>query len=595
MSDSSERQTIQFRDLDLPPEILAAIESVGYEAPTPIQARAIPPLLEGKDLLGQAQTGTGKTAAFALPGLARIDLSLRRPQVVVLTPTRELAIQVAEAMQTYGKGLPGFHVLPVYGGQSIHRQLKALRRGVHAVVGTPGRILDHLGRGTLPLDGLGFVVLDEADEMLRMGFLDDVEEILDRMPPSKQVALFSATLPPRIQKIAGRHLTDPIRVEIEASTATVATIRQRYWRVTGVHKLDALTRILETAPIEGVLVFVRTRVSTEELADRLAARGFETAALHGEMNQAQREETVEALRKGAIDVLVATDVAARGLDVERVSHVVNYDVPYDTDSYVHRVGRTGRAGSAGEAILFVAPRETKMLRAIERAIGQKIEPMDLPTREDVTRRRLEQFETALDDAMGSDDLEFWEGVLAEYRKERDHDPMRVAAALASLTPLGRFLDRGEPVGAEGPEVAGRVETPGSWQPSPPGGVPPVPAGKPAEQGLQRYRIEVGKRHGVAPKHIVGAIANEAGLDARHIGKIDIYETFSVVDLPQGMPKEIYRHLKTVQVLGRELRITPDARDDRRGDGRKPKRRPRSTKGGKSGSRKSRTRGRKKRS
>lgn len=563
-----------FADLDLGPEVLAAVRSVGYEAPTPIQARAIPPLLEGRDLLGQAQTGTGKTAAFALPALSRIDLGLRKPQVVVLTPTRELAIQVAEAMQTYGRGLEGFHVLPVYGGQSIHLQLKALRRGVHVVVGTPGRILDHLGRKTLPLDALGFVVLDEADEMLRMGFIDDVEEILDHMPPSKQVALFSATLPPRIQKIAGRHLRDPVRIEIEATTATVETINQSYWRVTGVHKLDALTRILETEAIDGVLVFVRTRVATEQLADRVAARGFETAALHGEMNQAQREQTVDAFRKGDVDILVATDVAARGLDVERISHVVNYDVPYDTDSYVHRVGRTGRAGTTGVAILFVAPREMKMLRAIERAIGQKIEPMDLPTREDVTHRRVEQLETKLDEVIATVDLGVYESLVSQYRSERDHDLLRVAAALASLTPAGASLGAGE---AEAPAGASRRE-PGagpakSWKPSPPGGLPHVPPGRPADAGLQRYRIEVGRRHGVGPKHIVGAIANEAGLDARHIGKIDIHDTFSIVDLPQDMPKEIYRHLKKVEILGHAMKITPDARDDRRRTGPGPARGP----------------------
>jgi ATP-dependent RNA helicase DeaD len=560
----------RFRDLGLAPEVLEAVRSVGYEAPTPIQARAIPPLLAGRDLLGQAQTGTGKTAAFALPALSRIDLGLRRPQVVVLTPTRELAIQVAEAMQTYGKGLPGFHVLPIYGGQSIHRQLQALRRGVHAVVGTPGRILDHLGRKTLPLDALRFVVLDEGDEMLRMGFIEDVEEILDHMPPSKQVALFSATLPPRIQKIAGRHLRDPVRIEIEARTVTVETIDQRYWRVTGVHKLDALTRILETADFDGVLVFVRTRIATEELADRLAARGFEAGALHGDMNQAQREETVEALRKGDLDIVVATDVAARGLDVERISHVVNYDVPHDTDAYVHRIGRTGRAGTTGEAILFVAPRETRMLRAIERAIGQTIEPMELPTREDVTRRRREQLARRLDEVIATEDLEPFEALVSRYRSERDHELLRVAAALAYLTPTGRQLSEDPP--AETPEPPAR-----SWQPAPSGGVPPIPRGRPADAGLQRYRIAVGHRHGVEPKHIVGAIANEAGLDARRIGKIDIHDTFSVVDLPQGMPKEIYRHLKTVQVLGHELRITPDARDDRREPVSRPRRGPQAKK------------------
>src|SRR5690606_17256418 len=380
-----------FEALGLSPPVLEALRAVGYEAPSPIQAACIPPLLEGRDLLGQAQTGTGKTAAFALPLLSRLDLARRAPQALVLAPTRELAIQVAEAFQRYAAAINGFHVLPIYGGQGYGPQLAALRRGVHVVVGTPGRVVDHLRRGSLDLSGLRWLVLDEADEMLRMGFAEDVEAVLEKTPPTRQTALFSATMPPPIRRIAQAHLREPAEITIAAKTTTAANIRQRYWLVGGVHKLDALTRILETEPFEAMLVFARTRQATEELAQKLEARGFSAVAIHGEVAQAQRERTVQRLREGQLDLLVATDVAARGLDVERVSHVLNYDIPYDTESYVHRIGRTGRAGRKGEAILFVAPRERGMLRAIERATRQPIEPMALPSAEAVNESRVAKF------------------------------------------------------------------------------------------------------------------------------------------------------------------------------------------------------------
>ncbi|MGA9422420.1 MAG: DEAD/DEAH box helicase, partial [Rhodanobacteraceae bacterium] len=394
-------ETTTFAALDLSAPVLRALADVGYEAPSPIQAATIPNLLAGSDVLGQAQTGTGKTAAFALPILSRLDLAATKPQALVLTPTRELAIQVAEAFQRYATHLPGFHVLPIYGGQSYAPQLGGLRRGVHVVVGTPGRVIDHLKRGSLDLSALDWMVLDEADEMLRMGFIDDVETVLRKTPPERQVALFSATLPAAIRRIAQTYLKTPIEITIQSKTSTVTNTRQRYWLVSGLHKLDALTRILEAEPFEAMIVFMRTKQATEELAERLEARGFSAAAINGDIVQAQRERTIERLRDGQLDILVATDVAARGLDVERISHVLNYDIPHDTESYVHRIGRTGRAGRSGEAILFVTPRERHLLRAIERTTRQRIEPMDLPSIEIVNDRRIAKFAQRIGDTLAT--------------------------------------------------------------------------------------------------------------------------------------------------------------------------------------------------
>ena len=363
---------IGFRDLQLPTTLLETLADVGYESPSPIQAATIPPLLAGRDVLGQAQTGTGKTAAFALPILARLDLSKTKPQALVLAPTRELAIQVAEAFQRYASKLPGFHVLPIYGGQSYGPQLGGLKRGTHVVVGTPGRVIDHLERGSLDLSQLTTLVLDEADEMLRMGFIDDVEAVLKKTPPTRQIALFSATMPMPIRRIAQTYLRDPIEISIKSKTTTGANIRQRYWWVSGLHKLDALTRILEAETFDAMLVFTRTKQSTEELAEKLQARGFSAAAINGDIVQAQRERTIQQLRDGKLDILVATDVAARGLDVERISHVLNYDIPHDTEGYVHRIGRTGRAGRSGDAISLVSRDERDRLRAIEKMLGRTI-------------------------------------------------------------------------------------------------------------------------------------------------------------------------------------------------------------------------------
>ena len=422
-----------FQSLGLPSELIQALEDVGYETPSPIQLGAIPPLLEGKDLLGHAPTGTGKTAAFALPLLANIDLNSRHQQVLVLTPTRELAIQVAEAFQRYANHLKGFHVLPVYGGQEYSGQIRALRRGVHVVVGTPGRVMDHIRKGTMKLDKLRVLVLDEADEMLRMGFIDDVEWIMEQTPENRQIALFSATMPKQIQKITKRYLKDPLNISIKAKTATAESISQRYWMVSNLHKLDALTRILEVEPFDAVLLFVRTKIATTELAERLAARGYSAEALNGDMPQKNREKMVERLKKGGIDILVATDVAARGLDVDRISHVINYDIPYDAEAYIHRIGRTGRAGRKGEAILFVSPREKRMLAAIEKATRQKIEAMTLPSTEMVNSQRISRFKQTITDTLARGSLEFMQGILESYEQEHDVTPIEIAAALAKLS------------------------------------------------------------------------------------------------------------------------------------------------------------------
>ncbi len=572
---------MSFSQLGLAPGVLQAVDEVGYEAPSSIQAEAIPPLLERRDLFGQAQTGTGKTAAFALPLLSRLELSRKEPQILVLTPTRELAIQVAEAMQTYARHLEGFHVVPVYGGQSIDVQLRQLRRGVHVVVGTPGRIQDHLRRRTLKLDGLAAVVLDEADEMLRMGFQEEVEQILEHTPAEKQVALFSATLPDAILKVAAKYLRDPVEVRIKTKTATVATVSQRYWRVAGVHKLDALTRILEVEDFDAMLVFVRTKVATAELAEKLEARGFACAALNGDMNQTLRERTVARLKKGKLDIVVATDVAARGLDVERISHVVNYDIPYDVEAYVHRIGRTARAGRKGKAILFVSSRERRMLHAIEKVTRQPIEPMQLPSREDVADRRVAQFKETITETIESRDLEFFAEVVESYQREHDTDLSRVAAALAFLVqrerPLLQLPQSAEQKAAKPPKAAkepkaakdrqafARPETRDDEKRRP---------GDDLDEGadvvMQRYRLAVGRDHGVEPKNIVGAISNEGEIDGRHIGQIKILDTFSLVDLPEGMPFETFKHLKKVKVCGQELRITLDESSPAAGrKGRKP--------------------------
>ncbi len=711
-TETTESTPVTFADLGLSEPVLAALSDVGYETPTAIQAATIPHFMAGRDLIGQAQTGTGKTAAFALPLLTRIDLDKPLPQVLVLAPTRELAIQVAEAFHSYAARMPGFHVLPIYGGQDYGVQLRGLRRGVHVVVGTPGRVMDHMRRGTLDLTALSCLVLDEADEMLRMGFIDDVEWVLEQTPPERQVALFSATMPPPIRKIAERYLREPEQISIRLSTTTAATIRQRYWVVSGLHKLDALTRILETENYEGVLIFVRTKIATMELAERLDARGYSCAAISGDVPQKMREKTIDQLKEGKLDILVATDVAARGLDVERISHVINFDIPNDSEVYVHRIGRTGRAGRHGDAILFVAPREQHMLRVIERATRQPIERMDLPSTEMVNDKRIGRFMQTITDTLATADLEIFAELVERYQREHDVEPARIAAALASMVqgdqPLlleppargdrhgrdsrderprrdgPRWEKRDEPRGERGyerrpprgedsrpvrtendgprrfeerprfgerppfgdrpPRREGERPAFGDRPPRfpddrgprrddarpprfaderpprrdddrpprfpndrqdgerPPrfprddnaprndGDRPPrfgaerpprdgerrppfrendtrPPRGEgddrrarlavrtPPPAGMEGFRLEVGHRHGVMPGNIVGAIANEAGIDSRDIGRIQIHDDYSTVDLPLGMPNDMLSHLKRIWVGGQQLQIS----------------------------------------
>ena len=552
---------IKFSDLGLPETLMQALRTVGYEVPSPIQALTIPPLLAGRDLIGQAQTGTGKTAAFALPALAQLDPVAGKPQVLVLAPTRELAIQVAEAFQKYANHIMGFQVLPIYGGQAYQPQLSALKRGVHVVVGTPGRVIDHLERGSLDLSKLRCLVLDEADEMLRMGFIDDVEAVLKKTPETRQVALFSATMPSQIKRIAQTYLKNPVEIAIKSSTATAENIRQRFWMVSGINKLDALTRILEAEPFEAMIVFARTKLGTDELAEKLAARGFRAAAINGDVDQKMRERTIQRLKDGQIDILVATDVAARGLDVDRISHVLNYDIPYDTESYVHRIGRTGRAGRKGEAILFVAPRERGMLGAIERATRQKIEQMNLPSVDAVNERRVAKFVERIEGALASDDLSVFRGLVERYEQEKNVPMVEIAAALAQMvqgkTPLllsqptrpERAFEQREARPAREHVTRDFAERPQRER----GEHAPRERGAP-ETGMQTYRIDVGHQHGVQPGNIVGAIANEADLEARFIGRIDIRDDFTLVDLPEGMPDDLMQHMQSVRIASRPIRL-----------------------------------------
>jgi len=560
----SENQTLpSFSELGLAAPILKALNDVGYETPSPIQAEAIPPLLAGRDLLGQAQTGTGKTAAFALPLLSRMDASDMATQVLVLAPTRELAIQVAEACQSYAKYMPDFHVLPIYGGSSYDSQIRALKRGAQVVVGTPGRVMDLMRRGKLDLSALRALVLDEADEMLRMGFIDDVEWVIEQCPHDRQVALFSATMPEVIRRVCHRHLQEPVEVKIASKTSTASTVRQRYWLVSGLHKLDAMTRLLEVEPYDALLAFVRTKTAAEELATKLAARGHACEALHGDIPQKLRERTVEKLKQGQLDILVATDVVARGLDVERITHVVNYDIPYDTESYVHRIGRTGRAGRAGDAILFVAPRERRMLRAIEHTTRSPIEPMHMPSAQDINKHRMEKFKQQIRDTLMAEDLEQYQEVVNEFLQDDSVDPLDLCAALAKMVkgdePL--FMDENQPEPAQrseprGGDRFGREERPFERRERKVPSAGARPLRDHPEVTLQRYRLEVGYEHGVKPGQIVGAIANEANLDSSYIGHIEIFDDFTTVDLPDNMPQETLEVLKKTRVCQRPLEIAP---------------------------------------
>ena len=536
-----------FADLQIHPSVLRAVDDVGYESPSAIQAATIPAMMAGSDVVGLAQTGTGKTAAFAIPILSKIDTESTTTQALVLAPTRELALQVAEAIGRYGTHLRRLNVLPIYGGQSYHVQLAGLRRGAQVVVGTPGRVIDHLERGTLDLSHIDYLVLDEADEMLAMGFAEDVERILADTPEYKQVALFSATMPAAIRAITSKYLHDPVEVTVEAETTTAENISQRYIEVAGPRKMDALTRVLEVEPFEAMIVFVRTKQATEEVAERLRARGFSAAAINGDVVQAQREKTIAALKDGSVDILVATDVAARGLDVERISHVLNYDIPHDTESYVHRVGRTGRAGRSGSALLFVSPRERHLLKAIEKATRQKLTEAALPTVEDVNAQRVAKFRDSITDSLNAPGVELFRGLVEDYEREHDVPMADIAAALATQSRDGEeFLMRPEPQ-RRGP-VAGapRLESRRSQDRS----------RRPGD-GMATYRISVGKRHKIGPGAIVGAIANEGGLHRSDFGHITIRPDFSLVELPARLPPETLKALERTRISGVLINLQPD--------------------------------------
>lgn len=547
-----------FAALGLAPELLRALEHLGYEQPSPIQAECIPALLAGRNLLGTAQTGTGKTAAFALPLLQRLDPQRQTPQVLVLTPTRELAIQVAEAFRSYAKYLPHLTILPIYGGQDMLSQLRALKRGVQVVVGTPGRVLDHLRRQSLDLSQLEALVLDEADEMLRMGFIDDVETVLASTPDSCTRALFSATMPAPIRKVAESYLTDAQQIRIANKTTTVERIEQRYLSLRANQKLEALTRVLEVEPFDAMIIFVRTKSTTVELAEKLEARGYAAAALNGDLSQALRERTVDRLKKGLTDIVVATDVAARGLDVERITHVVNYDIPYDTEAYVHRIGRTGRAGRSGTAILFITPREQRFLKSIERATRSTPQPMALPTGADISAQRVRQFQEAIAEIMGNEDLEPFRTLLSEMAEEKQIDLLDIASALAwraqSDRPLFDQLPPLEtPVDHSRHERRSRHERDERSR-------PPREKRERRERhhdsdlNLVTYRIDVGHNDDATPGDIVGAIANEAGIDSKYIGRIVIHDDYSTVDLPDGMPRDVLQHLQGAYIRRKPMAI-----------------------------------------
>ncbi|WP_166869681.1 DEAD/DEAH box helicase [Salinibacterium sp. ZJ70] len=567
---------VTFADLGLSDAVLKAVKDIGYETPSAIQAATIPPLLAGRDVVGLAQTGTGKTAAFALPILSRLDVTQKTPQALVLSPTRELALQVSEAFEVYAAHMRGVNLLPIYGGQAYGVQLSALRRGVHVVVGTPGRIMDHLAKGTLDLSELKYLVLDEADEMLKMGFAEDVETILADTPADKQVALFSATMPPQIRRIAKKYLNDAEEVTVASKTTTSANTTQRYLMVSYAQKVDALTRILEVENFEGMIIFVRTKNETEALAEKLRARGYSAAAISGDVAQAQRERTVNQLKSGKLDILVATDVAARGLDVDRISHVVNFDIPIDTESYVHRIGRTGRAGRSGAAISFVTPRERRLLDAIERATRQPLTQMQLPSVDDVNVTRLARFDDAITAALGQQErIAEFRDIIGHYVEHHDVPEADVAAALAIVaqgeTPLLLSADdlrfqrhereeRGErgSRGATGERTERRAR---STKPMAP------------------YRIEVGKRHRVEPRQIVGALANEGGLSRDDFGHIQIRPDFSIVELPADLPGNVLAKLQDTRISGKLIEIKPDRRGgagraDREGRGEGRERAPR---------------------
>ncbi|AQU81461.1 MAG: DEAD/DEAH box helicase [Halomonas sp.] len=556
-----------FGDLALLPAVLSAVEAQGYEIPSPIQAQTIPALLEGRDMLGQAQTGTGKTAAFALPLLSRLELNRREPQVLVMAPTRELAQQVAASFSKYGQNLKGLEVAILCGGQEYREQLGALKRGAHVVVGTPGRIIDHLDRGSLKLDGLSALVLDEADEMLRMGFIDDVKRVVADTPKDAQRVFFSATLPTEIERIVNRYLVNPVKVAIESRTTTGENIEQRIVRVDGGAKLEAVARILEVEPVDAAIVFVRTRAACTTLVEQLTARGVNAAGLSGDLDQSLRERTITRLKRGKVDVLIATDVAARGLDVSRITHVINYDLPQDAEAYTHRIGRTGRAGRSGIAITFAGFREGRKVGWMEQATGQKMTEMPLPDEAAIRAHRDEVFHHRVVAALTKGAEE--QRALVERLVEEGHDAVELACAFAAMARAD-----------EAP--IGRLQAPRKERPTRDG----APAGKPGarrerssapSEGMTRYRVSVGHKDGVKPGQLVGALANEGGIEGARIGRIDIRNAFSVVELPSGLPSTILAKMARARVAGRPLEISEDSAPERaprrrRDDGDAPVRR-----------------------
>ncbi len=545
----SNETTSGFAGFGLPDSLLEALKKCGYEQPSPIQAAAIPELMLGRDLLGQAQTGTGKTAAFALPLLARINLEARHPQVLVLAPTRELAIQVSEAFQRYASCTPGLHVLPLYGGSDFRDQIHKLRRGVHVVVGTPGRVMDHMRQGTLNVSQLETLVLDEADEMLRMGFIDDVQWVLEQLPSERQVVLFSATMPPEIKRICQQHLQNPAEIIIRTQKADASRIRQRHILLPHQQKLGALLRVLEAHGPGGVIIFARTKAVTVTVAEALEAEGITCSVLNGDVPQSLRERTIERLKQGRIDVLVATDVAARGLDVDRIGLVVNYDAPFDSEAYVHRIGRTGRAGRQGDAILFLSYRERRLLHSLERAVGSSIDAMDVPSDAEINQQRLDNLQQRLSDLISEpvpedrqQEVALMGEILQRLQRESDVTPDQLALAALRLaqgdSPLLVVPQPPMPANNRGQARGQDRRSPGR-----------VP------QSMERFRVEVGWQDRIKPGHLVGAIANESGLDGRQIGKITIFDDYSTVDLPQGMPPELMKRLQGVRVMQKELRIS----------------------------------------
>ena len=539
---NTDSTNLSFNDLSLSAPIIKALKNVGYESPSPIQAKIIPFVMDGRDVIGQAQTGTGKTAAFALPLLSKINLRLTTPQILVLTPTRELAIQVSEAFQRYAKFLNGFHVLPIYGGQEYGVQLRQLKRGVHIVVGTPGRVMDHMRRGTLKMENITCLVLDEADEMLHMGFIDDVKWVLEQLPKQRQIALFSATIPTPIRNISKRYLNKPEQITIEAKSITADTIRQRYVLVNGREKLDSLTTILESMTFNAILIFVRTKISTVELSEKLAARGYACAALNGDITQKLRELTIRRLKSGKLDMLIATGVAARGLDVKRISHVINYDIPSDPEAYTHRIGRTGRMGCEGETILFVTPREKHLLHIIEKGTSKKIERMSMPTAEVINQERIQRFKQSITNVLEVNDNQLFRKIIEEYQNETGHSAISIATALARLSK-----------GSEPFLVVSEKKK----EKSKPNGFGKARKSKQAkpERDMERFRIEVGINHDVKASNIVGAISNEVGVESRYIKNVTIYDDYATLDLPNEMPRNTFNMLKKVWVCGKQLNIS----------------------------------------